>query len=173
LMLCHHARRQARFTGGDLVLLADQDRTLWDAGQIDEARALIDRALALQGRGPYVLQAAIAALQTDDPIDWPQVAALYDRLARLTGSPVVELNRVVAVAQAGSPGAALAIVDQRALDDYPYLHSTRAELLRRLDRPHDAAAAYRRALELTHTEPERRFLERRLVSCVRGSLSIS
>ena len=162
LMLCHHARRQARFTGDDLVLLADQDRTLWDAGQIDEARAMIDRALALQGRGPYVLQAAIAALQTDDPIDWPQVAALYDRLARLTGSPVVELNRAVAVAQAGSPGAALAIVDQLALDDYPYLHSTRAELLRRLDRPDDAAAAYRRALELTHTEPERRFLQRRL-----------
>jgi RNA polymerase sigma-70 factor (ECF subfamily) len=162
LMLCHHARRQARFTGDDLVLLADQDRTLWDAGQIDKAHALIDRALALQGRGPYVLQAAIAALQTDDPIDWPQVAALYDRLARLTGSPVVELNRAVAVAQAGSPGAALAIVDQLALDNYPYLHSTRAELLRRLDRPDDAAAAYRRALELTHTEPERRFLERRL-----------
>ena len=109
-----------------------------------------------------MLQAAIAALQTDDPIDWPQVAALYDRLARLTGSPVVELNRAVAVAQAGSLGAALAIVDQLALDDYPYLHSTRAELLRRLDRPDDAAAAYRRALELTYTEPERRFLERRL-----------
>jgi RNA polymerase sigma-70 factor (ECF subfamily) len=109
-----------------------------------------------------VLQAAIASLQTDDPIDWPQVAALYDELAALTRSPVVELNRAVAVAQAGSPDEALRIVDRLELDDYQYLHSTRAELLRRLGRDDEAGAAYRRALELARTEPERRFLERQL-----------
>jgi RNA polymerase sigma-70 factor, ECF subfamily len=162
LMLCHDARRAARFQGDELVLLEDQDRSLWNAGQLAEGRAMIDRALALRGRGPYVLQAAIASLQTQDPIDWPQVAALYQELAALTRSPVVELNRAVAVAQAGSPEAALRIVDRLALDDYQYLHSTRAELLRRLGRADDARAAYERALELTRTTPERRFLERRL-----------
>jgi RNA polymerase sigma-70 factor, ECF subfamily len=162
LMLCHDARRAARFDGDELVLLEDQDRSLWDAGQIAEGRALIDRALALLGRGPYVLQAAIASLQAQDPIDWPQVAALYDELAALTRSPVVELNRAVAVAQAGSPEDALLIVDRLDLDEYQYLHSTRAELLRRLGRTDEARAAYRRALELARTEPERRFLERRL-----------
>jgi RNA polymerase sigma-70 factor, ECF subfamily len=162
LMLCHDARRAARFDGDELVLLEDQDRSLWDAGQIAEGRALIDRALALLGRGPYLLQAAIASLQAQDPIDWPQVAALYDELAALTRSPVVELNRAVAVAQAGSPADALQIVDRLALDEYQYLHSTRAELLRRLGRTDEARAAYRRALELTRTEPERLFLERRL-----------
>ena len=116
------------------------------------------------GRGPYVVQAAIASLQAADEVDWPQVAALYDRLAGLTRSPVVELNRAVAVAQAGEPAAALAIADRLAasLADYPYLHSTRAELLRRLGRPDEARAAYERALELTRTAPERRFLHRRL-----------
>ena len=162
LMLCHDARRAARFDGDELVLLEDQDRSLWDAGQIAEGRALIDRALALLGRGPYVLQAAIASLQTQDPIDWPQVAALYDELAALTRSPVVELNRAVAVAQAGSPADALQIVDRLDLGEYQYLHSTRAELLRRLGRTDEARAAYRRALELARTEPERRFLERQL-----------
>jgi RNA polymerase sigma-70 factor, ECF subfamily len=162
LMLCHDARRAARFDGDELVLLEDQDRSLWDAGQIAEGRALIDRALALLGRGPYVLQAAIASLQAQDPIDWPQVAALYDELAALTRSPVVELNRAAAVAQAGSPADALQIVDRLELDEYQYLHSTRAELLRRLGRADEAGAAYRRALELARTKPERRFLERRL-----------
>ncbi|MBO0684029.1 MAG: RNA polymerase sigma factor [Candidatus Dormibacteraeota bacterium] len=162
LMLCHHARRRARFSGQELVLLQDQDRSLWDAGQIEQGRAEVDRALELGGRGPYVLQGAIASLQTEEEIDWPQVVALYGELARLTGSPVVELNRAVAVAEAGSPQAALHIVDGLDLGDYPYLHSTRAELLRRLGRPDEARAAYRRALELTQTEPERRFLQRRL-----------
>jgi len=162
LMLCHDARRAARFDGDELVLLEDQDRSLWDAGQLAEGRAMIDRALALRGRGPYVLQAMIASLQAGDPIDWPQVAALYDELAALTRSPVVELNRAVAVAQAGSPDAALEIVDSLELDEYQYLHSTRAELLRRLGRSEDARAAYARALELARAEPERRFLERQL-----------
>jgi RNA polymerase sigma-70 factor, ECF subfamily len=162
LMLCHDARRAARFRGDELVRLEDQDRSLWDAEQLAEGRAMIDRALALRGRGPYVLQAAIASLQAQDPIDWPQIAALYDELAALTRSPVVELNRAVAVAQAGSPDDALLIVDRLDLDEYQYLHSTRAELLRRLGRTDEARAAYRRALELARTEPERRFLEGRL-----------
>ena len=162
LMLCHDARRAALFAEDELVLLEDQDRSLWDAAQIAEGRAVLDRALALRGRGPYVLQAAIASLQADAPVDWPQVAALYGELALITRSPVVELNRAVAVAQAGSPEAALAIVDALALDDYPYLHSTRAELLRRLGRTDEARGAYRRALELTRGAPERRFLQRRL-----------
>jgi RNA polymerase sigma-70 factor, ECF subfamily len=162
LMLCHDARRAARFAGDDLVLLEDQDRSLWNTAQIEEAHAALDRALGLRGRGPYVLQAAIASLHADAPIDWPQVAALYAELALVTRSPVVELNRAVAVAQAGAPDEALRIVDGLALEDYAYLHSTRAELLRRLGRGEDARAAYRRALELTRAEPERRFLERRL-----------
>jgi RNA polymerase sigma-70 factor (ECF subfamily) len=162
LMLCHDARRAARFRGDELVRLEDQDRSLWDAAQLAEGRAMIDRALALRGRGPYVLQAAIASLQVQDPIDWPQVAALYEELAALTRSPVVELNRAVAVAQAGAPHDALQIVDRLELDEYQYLHSTRAELLRRLGRTDEASAAYRRALELARTEPERRFLERQL-----------
>jgi RNA polymerase sigma-70 factor (ECF subfamily) len=162
LMLCHDARRAARFSGEELVLLEDQDRSLWNAAQIDEGRAVLERALALGGRGPYALQAAIASLQAEERIDWPQVVSLYGELARLTRSPVVELNRAVAVAQAGSPEAALQIVDGLALDEYRYLHSTRAELLRRLGRREEARVAYGRALELTPAEPERRFLERRL-----------
>jgi|SRR5579884_1045966 len=162
LMLCHDARRRARFSNAELVLLEDQDRSLWDAAQIGEGRAALDRALALYGRGPYVLQAAIASLQVEERIDWPEVAALYGELARRTRSPVVELNRAVAVAQAGLPDAALGIVEGLELDGYPYLHSTRAELLRRLGRPEEARAAYRRALELARNEPERRFLQRRL-----------
>ena len=120
--------------------------------------------IALRGRGPYVLQAAIASLQTQAPIEWAEVALLYDRLAALTGSPIVELNRAVAVAQAGAPEKALEIVERLDLPDYRYLHSTRAELLRRLDRPAEAADAYRRALDLTEAEPEARFLRERLAS---------
>ncbi len=164
LMRLHHARRRARFADGELVLLADQDRDRWDAEEIAAGRAGLQRALALHGRGPYVLQAAIASLHTEAPIDWPRVAALYDELFRLTGSPVVELNRAVAVAESGRPEAALAIVDALHLDEYRYLHSTRAELLRRLGRPAEAADAYRRALALTPAEPEARFLRGRLAA---------
>jgi RNA polymerase sigma-70 factor, ECF subfamily len=162
LMLCHDARRRARFANEELALLEDQDRSLWNANQIAEGRAVLERALALHGRGTYVFQAAIASLQVEERIDWPQIAALYGELVRLTRSPVVELNRAVAVAQAGSLRAALGIVEGLELDDYPYLHSTRAELLRRLGRAKEARAAYQRALELTRNEPERRFLQRRL-----------
>ena len=164
LMLLHDARRGARFAGGELVRLADQDRSLWDAGQLEVGRATLERALALRGRGSYVLQAAIAALQTDDPPDWEEVAALYSELTQLTGSPVVALNRAVAIAEAGAPSVALAQADELAaeLDGYRYLHSTRAELLRRLGRGEEAAAAYRRALSLTPGETERRFLQRQL-----------
>ena len=119
----------------------------------------MDRALALGGRGPYVLQAAIAALHTEDPQDWRQIAALYGELGRLTGSPVVELNRAAAIAEAGDVEAALQLVDGLDLDGYHYLHSTRAELLRRLDRTEEARAEYGRALELVHSDAERRFLD--------------
>jgi RNA polymerase sigma-70 factor (ECF subfamily) len=162
MMLLHDARRAARFHNGDLVLLADQDRSLWDRSQIATGRAVLDRAFALRGRGPYVVQAAIASLHTDEVRDWPQIAALYGELSRLTDSPVVELNRAVAVAEADGPEAGLRIVDGLALDDYRYLHATRGELLRRLGRTDEARAAYRRALALAHDEAERRLLERRL-----------
>jgi RNA polymerase sigma-70 factor (ECF subfamily) len=162
LMLINDARRDARFAEGAVVLLGDQDRSLWDLDRIAEGRVVLDRALALGGRGPYVLQAAIASLHVDEPQDWPQLAALYGELARLTGSPVVELNRAVAVAEAGEVAPALALLEDLELDSYHYLHSTRAELLRRLDRVDEARAAYDRALELVHSEAERRFLERRL-----------
>ena len=162
LMLVNDARRDARFADGAVVLLRDQDRSLWDVAQIATGRAALDRALALHGRGPYVLQAAIAVLHLDEPQDWPQLAALYGELARLTGSSVVELNRAVAVAEAGEVETALALVEGLELDRYHYLHATRAELLRRLDRVEDARAAYDRALELVHSDAERRLLERRL-----------
>ena len=158
LMLLHDARRPSRFAGGELVLLADQDRSLWDRAKIAQGRALLVRA----ARGPYALQAAIASLQLEAPVDWPQVVALYSELARLTGSPVVALNRAVAVAEAGDVAGALALVDDLPLDGYRYLHSTRAELLRRLGRDAEARAEYERALELGPTEPERRFLARRI-----------
>ena len=163
MMLLLDARRDARFRGRDLVLLADQDRSLWDTTQIADGRAVLDRALAMNGRGPYVVQAAIASLHVDEPRDWSQIAALYGELARLTGSPVVELNRAVAVAEDQGPEAGLDIVDRLALDDYRYLHSTRGELLRRLGRMDEARDAYRRALTLVHDDAERRLLERRLV----------
>jgi RNA polymerase sigma-70 factor (ECF subfamily) len=163
LMMIHHARRRARFAGEDLVLLEDQDRSLWDVPQIAAGRAALDQAVALGGRGAYVIQAAIASLQAAERIDWPQVAELYRRLAALTGSAVVELNGAAALAQAGDPAAALRAVDRLAgLDGYLYFHSTRGELLRRLGRRDEARAAYRRALELATATPERRFLARRL-----------
>jgi RNA polymerase sigma-70 factor, ECF subfamily len=162
LMLVNDARREARFAGGEVVLLSDQDRSLWNLDQIAEGRKALDRALALGGRGSYVLQAAIADLHAEEPPDWPQLAALYGELARLTGSSVVELNRAVAIAEAGDVEAALGLVERLELDRYHYVHSTRAELLRRLDRADDARAAYERALELVHSDAERRFLERRL-----------
>ncbi len=162
LMLLVEARREARLRDGDLVLLQDQDRELWNDALIDAGRVELERALALQGRGPYVVQAAIAALHADDPIDWPQVAALYGELHRLTLSPVVELNRAVAVAEAEGPLAGLEIIDSLDLDNYHYLHAARAELLARLDRADEARAAYMRALALAHADHERRFLERRL-----------
>ncbi len=162
LMLLHDARRAARFRDGDLVLLADQDRSLWDVDQIAAGRSALDRALALRGRGPYVVQAAIAALHAEEPRDWAQIAALYGELSRLTGSAVVELNRAVAVAEAHGADAGLAIADGLSLDGYLYFHSTRADLLRRLGRADEARAAYERALELVHDDAERRLLERRL-----------
>ena len=162
LMLINDARRDARFADGTVVLLRDQDRSLWDLDQIAAGRAALDRALALGGRDPYVLQAAIASLHAEEPQDWAQLAALYGELARLTGSPVVELNQAVAIAEAGNVEAALALVERLELDSYHYLHATRAELLRRLDRVEEARAAYDRALELVHSDAERRFLEQRL-----------
>jgi RNA polymerase sigma-70 factor (ECF subfamily) len=167
LMLVNDARRDARFADGTVVLLRDQERSLWDFDQIAEGRAALDRALALGGRDPYVLQAAIAALHLDEPQDWPQLAALYGQLARLTGSSVVELNRAAALAEAGEVEAALALVERLELDRYHYLHATHAELLCRLDRVEDARAAYERALELVHSDAERRFLERRLAELQR------
>ncbi len=162
MMLLHDARREARFRGGELVLLADQDRSRWDTAQIAEGRAALGRALTHHGRGPYVVQAAIASLHVDEQRDLPQIAALYGELVRLTGSPVVELNRAVAVAEAEGPEAGLAIIDRLALGDYRYLHSTRGELLRRLGRTQEARDAYRRALALVYDDAERRLLERRL-----------
>jgi RNA polymerase sigma-70 factor (ECF subfamily) len=161
LMMIHHARRGARFSGEDLVLLKDQDRSLWDFSEIASGRQALDRAIALHGDGAYVLQAAIASLQIDDPVDWGEVVGLYERLVAITRSPVVELNRAVALAERGSAQEALALVESIDLGDYRYLHSTRAELLRRLGRAEEARDAYRRALELATSEPERRFLARR------------
>ena len=168
LMLLNDARRNARFADDTLVRLDDQDRSLWNHDQIAAGRAALDRALALGGRGPYALQAAIAALHADEEQDWPQLAALYGELARITGSPVVELNRAVAIAEAGDVEAGLALADGLDLDRYHYLHATRAELLRRLDRVDEARKAYDRALELVHSTPERRFLERRVAELEKG-----
>jgi RNA polymerase sigma-70 factor (ECF subfamily) len=163
LMLVNDARREARFADGSIVLLRDQDRSLWDLGEIARGREALDRAMALGGRGLYVLQAAIASLHVDEPEDWPQLAALYGELARRTGSPVVELNHAAALAEAGEVEHALVLVERLELESYHYLHATRAELLRRLGRTAEARAAYGRALELVHSDAERRFLEERLV----------
>ncbi|HEU5317542.1 MAG TPA: DUF6596 domain-containing protein [Chloroflexota bacterium] len=164
MMLIHDSRRDARFRDGELVLLGDQDRTRWNTAQIAEGRGALHRALALGGGGSYVLQAAIAALHAEEPCDWAQIAALYGRLARLTGSPVVELNRAIAIAEVEGPEVGLRIVEQLGGDlaDFRYLHSTKAELLRRLGRVGEAREAYVRAKALTQDGAERRFLERRL-----------
>jgi RNA polymerase sigma-70 factor (ECF subfamily) len=163
LMLLHDSRRDARLTAaGDLVLLRDQDRARWDRDEIAGGKAVLERALRLRAPGPYQVQAAIAALHTEEPRDDAQIAALYGELTRLVPSPVVELNRAVAVAEAEGPEAALAIVDGLELDGYHYLQATRGELLRRLGRDDEAADAYERALALAPEETERRFLQRRI-----------
>jgi RNA polymerase sigma-70 factor (ECF subfamily) len=162
LMLLGHARSAARFLGGELVLLDDQDRSLWDQPLIDEGRQLLARALALHGSGPYIIQAAIADLHLREPRNWEEIALLYQRLEHITSSPVVTMNRAIAVAELEGPQAALALLDRLELDDYRYYHSTRADLLRRLGRDDEARAAYARALELTQPGPEQRFLESRL-----------
>ena len=162
LMLLNDARREARFAYGELVLLKDQDRELWDTEQMSAGQQALDRALALGGKGAYVMQAAIAALHADDTPDWPQIAALYGALSRLTGSPVVALNEAAAIAEAGDAEAALALVGRLKLDSYPYMHSVRGELLRRLGRAEEALGAFERAIELVTAEPERRMLKRRV-----------
>ncbi len=168
LMLLHHSRRGARMDVSGLVLLEDQDRARWDHAMIDEGLALLDRAMVLGAPGPYQLQAAISALHAQAPrpedTDWPQIASLYGALARVAPSPVVELNRAVAVSMADGAGAALPALRRLAepLDGYHLFHAAHADLLRRLDRPQEAAAAYRRALELATNPAERAFLEGRL-----------
>jgi len=164
LMLLHDSRRDARFRDGDLILLADQDRSLWNTAQIGEGRRVLDRALAAGGHGPYAIQAGIASLHAEQPPDWPQIAALYGELARLTASPVVELNRAIAVAETEGPDAGLAIIDGIPLDNLHYLHAARGELLRRAGRIAEARAAYQRALGLVHDDAESRLLQRRLAA---------
>jgi RNA polymerase sigma factor (sigma-70 family) len=163
LMLLSDSRRQARVVDGQLIPLAEQDRSRHDAAQVQHGRAALERALALRvAAGPYVLQAAIASLQAEREIDWPEVALLYERLEHLTRSPVVTLNRAVAVAEAGMPERALEIIDGLDLGDYRYLPSTRAELLRRLGRRDEARAMFALAQRLATTDAERRLLSRRL-----------
>jgi RNA polymerase sigma-70 factor, ECF subfamily len=162
MMLLLDARSASRFADGELVLLEDQDRSLWDAEKIGAGRASLERALALHGRGAYVLQAAIASLHADEPRDWAEIAALYAELARVTGSPVVEMNRAIAVAEAEGPAAGLALLDAVELEGYRYLHATRGELLRRLGRTDDARIEISRARELATDPAERRLLDRRL-----------
>jgi RNA polymerase sigma-70 factor, ECF subfamily len=163
LMLLQDSRRHARFQDGGLVLLEEQDRWLWDEDEITEGRALVEAALRRRRPGPYQLQAAIAACHTGEASDWPQIVLLYDELLRLHPSPVVELNRAVALAMADGPERGLAAVDAVAgLDGYRYLHSTRADLLRRLGRDAEAREEYELALALTSNESERAFIESRL-----------
>lgn len=171
LLLLHEARRPARTTAdGEIVLLADQDRSLWDRALIEEGTRLVERALGSRRVGPYALQAAIAAVHAEAPraeaTDWPQIVALYDVLLLLEPTPVVELNRAAAVAMRDGPAAGLALVEallaRGELDNYHLAHSARADLCRRLGRVADACASYERALSLARQEPERRFLERRL-----------
>jgi RNA polymerase sigma-70 factor (ECF subfamily) len=173
LMLLHESRRAARTSAdGELVLLADQDRSRWNGDQIAEGSALVERALTMRRLGPYTLQAAIAAVHagaaTAAATDWPQIVALYDILVRADPAPVVELNRAAAVAMRDGPLAGLTLIDailaRGDLAVYVHAHSARADLCRRLGRADEARASYRRALELTRQEPERRFLERRLAS---------
>ncbi len=171
LMLLHESRRAARTSAaGELVLLDDQDRSLWNRDQIAEGMALVERALLSRRFGPYTLQAAIAAVHAEAPnaaaTDWAQIVGLYDVLARADPSPVVELNRAVAVAMRDGPAAGLPLIDailaRGDLEDYHLAHSARADLCRRLGRIAEARASYERALGLTRQEPQRRFLERRL-----------
>jgi RNA polymerase sigma-70 factor (ECF subfamily) len=162
LMLIGNARSAARFRDDELVLLDDQDRSLWDQREISEGRRLLERALAQHGSGPYVIQAAIADLHLDEPRDWGEIALLYRTLEQVTRSPVVAMNRAIAVAELEGPESALGLLDRLDLGDYRYYHSTRADLLRRLGRDDEARAAYARALALTQAGPEHRFLESRL-----------
>jgi RNA polymerase sigma-70 factor, ECF subfamily len=171
LMLLHESRRPARTSAtGDLVLLESQDRSLWNRGQIEEGITLVERALSLRRIGPYTLQAAIAAVHAEAvstaETDWAQIVALYDLLSRAEPSPIVELNRAVAVAMRDGPAAGLTLVDailaSGELADYHLIHSARADLCRRLGKKADALVSYKRALALTKQEPERRFLEKRL-----------
>ncbi len=171
LMLLHESRRPARTTpAGELILLDDQDRSLWNREQIAEGLRLVDRALGARRIGPYTIQAAIAAVHAQAPsagaTDWARIVGLYELLARVEPSPVVELNRAVAVAMRDGPAAGLALVDailaRGELVDYHLAHSARADLCRRLGRTAEARAAYERALALARQEPERRFLARRL-----------
>ncbi len=162
LLLLQDSRRDARMADGELVLLEDQDRSLWDTAEIEAGKAALDRALALRRPGPIQLQAAVAALHTEPETDWGQIALLYTELLRYSPSPVVELNRAVAVAMGNGPARGLELIDGLPLDHYHLFHAARGELLRRLDRTDEAAAAYRRALELAEREPERRHLQRRL-----------
>jgi RNA polymerase sigma-70 factor (ECF subfamily) len=167
LMLLNDARHEARFADGSVVLLRDQDRSLWNTEQTAQGLGVLARARALGAGGPYVLQAEIAALHADADPDWRLLAEHYGQLAALTGSPVVELNRAAALAEAGDSEEALVIVDALDLEGYHYLHATRAALLRRLERLDEARTAYRRALELVNSDAERTFLERRLAELER------
>ncbi len=171
LMLLHESRRAARASpNGDLILLENQDRTLWNRDQIVEGLALVEGALSSRRFGPYTLQAAIAAVHAESPgteaTDWTQIIGLYDLLIRVAPSPVVELNRAVAVAMRDGPEAGLGLVEiilaRGDLLNYYLAHAARADLCRRLGRTEEACASYKRALALTKQEPERRFLERRL-----------
>jgi len=163
LLLLQDSRRDARVRDGELVLLDEQDRALWDRDEIAAGKQALDRALALRRPGSYQFQAAIAALHTQDETDWGQIAVLYEHLHVLAPSPVVLLNGAVAVSMHKGPAAGLRVLDTiEGLDEYHLFHATRADLLRRLERDDEAAAAYRRALELAPEELERRFLARRL-----------
>jgi RNA polymerase sigma-70 factor, ECF subfamily len=166
LVLLQDARRDARVSAdGRLVLLEDQDRTLWDDDEIAQGRLALERALVLRLPGPYQLQAAIAALHAEEETDWHEIALLYSRLLDFVPSPVVELNRAVAVAMAHGAAEGLALTDAiEGLDDYYLLHATRADLLRRLERYDAAAEAYDRALQLAPSELEREFLRGRLAA---------
>ncbi len=162
LMLLHDARRDARLRDGQVVLLDEQDRALWDEQQLSDGRHLLQRAMAHGNTGPYAVQAAIADLHLHQPRDWQQIAALYGTLVRQTGSPIVELNRAIAVAELEGPEAGLTVLDGLELDHYRYFHSARAELLRRAGRDDEAGDAYRRALGLAQTDAERRSLQNQL-----------
>ena len=169
LMLLHDARREARTAAdGSIVLLADQDRDRWSRPRIDEGTRVLERALSHRRAGPYQLQAAIAALHLEDETDWPQIVALYGEVERLAPSPIVALNRAVAVAMAEGPARGLELVERIDLPDYQLLHAARADLLRRLERNDEAAAAYRAALSLEMNAADRAFLEGRLEEVVRS-----